>query len=131
MRTIVVMLVATAIPAAAWTQDAPAASYDGTWAVSGTSRDGYALNAELVLKGDLGTWRAYARSGTAAKNNPCLLKTFTVTIQKSTVDALKFHVNGASQIAGCPDFSATLRPTASGALDGGTGAGTVIHLERK
>jgi hypothetical protein len=131
MRTILPMLLASAFAAMASAQDAPAASHDGTWAVSGTTFEGRPLNAELVLTGYVGTWRLYARGATAAKNNPCLLKNFPVVVKTSTVDELTIHVDGRDLIPGCSEFTVTLKPAGNNALDGTTQRGSTIHIERK
>jgi hypothetical protein len=131
MRMILVMLAATVFAATASAQDAATASYDGTWAMSGTTADGRPINAELVLKGDGGTWRLYASGGLARKGNPCLMKEFPVDVQKSTADELTFHVDGTKVIAGCNEFTATLKPAGANALDGRTLAGGTLHIERK
>ena len=133
MRTIFVMLLAGAFAATATAsaQDAAVASYDGTWAMSGTSNEGRTINAELVLKGDAGTWRLFARGGTATKNNPCLMKNFPVTVQKSTADELTIHVDGPKVVPGCNEFTATLKPAGSNALEGATEGGGTLRIERK
>ena len=131
MRMLAVMLLAGACASAASAQEALVTSYDGTWAVSGTTFEGRTLNAELVLKGGAGTWRLYARGATAAKNNPCLLKSFPVSVQKSTADELRIHVDGPDVISGCPEFTVTLKPTGDNALEGTTRRGGTVHIERK
>ncbi len=131
MRTIPVVLLASAFAATASAQDASVASYDGTWAMSGSAADGRPINAELVLKGDGGTWRLYASGGVARKGNPCLMKEFPVDVQKRTADALTFHVDGPKVVAGCNEFTATLKPVGANALDGTTEGGGTLHIERK
>lgn len=129
MRTMLVTLAAAVFVVTALAQDAASAFYDGTWAMTGTSAEGRPINAELVLKGDAGTWRLFAAGGRAQKGNPCLMKDFPVDVRKSTVDELTFHVDGPKVVAGCNEFTATLRP--ANALDGSTQGGGTLHIERK
>ena len=132
MRTILVALFASAFSSIACAQDAAPASYDGTWAMTAASTDGREFSAELVLKGDGGTWRNYGRRGGAAmKNNPCLMKEFPVTVQKSTADGLTFRVDGSKVIAGCNDFTAELKRVDDKTLDGTMGESWTAHLARK
>lgn len=131
MRKIPVVLLACVFAATASAQDAAVTSYDGTWAISGTSPEGRTINAELVLKGDAGTWRIFARNANAMKNNPCLMKNFPVAVQKSTADELTLRVDGSKVVPGCNDFTATLKPVGGNALDGTTEGGGTLHIERK
>ena len=130
-KTLVLLAAAIAIATAASAQDAANTSYDGTWAVSATTPEGRSYHAELVLKADGGSWRVFASGGGAMKNNPCLMKDFPVTVRTSSADELAFRVDGSKVIAGCPDFSATLKPADNNALDGHTGGGGTLHIERK
>jgi hypothetical protein len=131
MRTIYVMLLAVAFTAAASAQDAAVAPNDGTWAMTGTNGEGQAVDAELVLKGDSGTWRLFAGRGRYKKDNPCFMKYFPVSVQKSTADELTFHVDGTKVIAGCNEFTATLKRTDSNSFDGTTDGNSKLHIEHK
>ena len=132
MRKILAMLATAVLAATASAQDAALTSWDGTWAVSGTNTEGRPINAELVLKAGSGTWRSFASAGgKAVKNNPCLMKEFPVTVRNGTADELTFQVEGSKVVPGCNDFSATLKPAGSNALDGTTSGGGPLHIERK
>jgi hypothetical protein len=118
--------------ASASAQDA-APSYDGTWAATYSNAGGREFGAELVLKGDSGTWRNFAGRGDAmlAKNNPCLMRDFPVTVRKSTADELTFFVEGSKAVAGCKDFTATLKRVDADTLDGTFGGAWKVHVARK
>ena len=132
MRLPFAALLAGAFAAAAFGQDAPTVSHDGTWAVTSVNGN-HEYGAELVLKGDGGTWRNYAGHSDAmlTKNNPCLMKDFPVTVQKSTADDLVFHVEGSKVVAGCKDFTATLKRVDDNSFDGTFGGPWKVHIARK
>ena len=130
MRMILATLLVSAFTAA-YAQDAAPVSHDGTWAMTGANSDGRSFDAELVLEGDGGTWRLYSRGGSATKSNPCLMKKFPVTVQKSTGQELTFHVDGPKVIAGCNEFTATLRRVDDSSFDGTLDGTWTAHLARK
>ena len=131
MTRTIALLVACACSTSAFGQDAPA--YDGTWAATYTNDGRHEFGAELVLKGDSGTWRNFAGHSDAmlAKNNPCLMKDFPVSVEKSTADELTFRVDGSKVVAGCKDFTATLRRVDDNTLDGTFGGPWKVRIARK
>ena len=108
-----------------------AISLAGQW--TGTTKSpstGNELQIEVTLAESAGTWR-YVTSATAKKAGPCFGRDFPIAIKPLQGSKLQLSVDGASVLAGCPNFSLTVERADERTLTGSFGDGRPVTLKRK
>jgi hypothetical protein len=107
-------------------------SLDGTWRFALQPPDlKFANTGEVVLNGTSGTWKIFARNNIQMFNIPCIGRPFPITVQPSAPGfALTFRVHESDVIPGCSNVKVTLRAVTANKLEGTTGLGYPITMER-
>ena len=108
-------------------------SFDGTWRftlrppLSRLPRTG-----EVVLNGTSGTWKMFARTNVDMFENPCVGHTFSLTVLPSEEGAaLTFQVHESDTYPGCSNVKVTLHALSANTLEGTTGLGYPVTMERQ
>ncbi len=107
-------------------------SLDGTWRFTLQLPDlRFAHNGEVVLNGTSGTWKIFARKNIQMFNIPCIGRPFPITVLPSEPGfVLTFQVQESDIIPGCSNVKVTLRAATANKLEGNTGLGYPITMER-
>jgi hypothetical protein len=86
---------------------------------------------EVVLKGGAGTWKIFARKAKQMMNIPCIGRVFPLRVLPSEPEfALTFKVEESQILRGCSDVKVALHEVTANRLEGTTGLGYPITLER-
>lgn len=104
-------------------------TYDGKWSATYLADNGSTREAELVVSGSGGSWTLFVR-GTQAKNNPCLGREHSITVQSSSPSEMKFTVDASKTLSGCKDSSVTVKSIDAKTLEGQFGDGRALKLVR-
>jgi len=107
-------------------------SLDGTWRMTivppGAKRESFGF---VELNGASGRWEIFAHTAVQMMENPCMGHIFNLTVEPSEPDvALTFRVHAREVITGCPNPKVTLRMVGPNKLEGYTGLGAPVTLER-
>jgi hypothetical protein len=102
--------------------------YDGDWSVTYVGQTGAALDAGLSLSGASGSWITHL-GYRPSYNYPCFGHEFPVTARQSPTELI-LTVSGSKVIAGCFDFTVTLKPVDEKTLEGHFSNGHPIKLKR-
>ena len=101
--------------------------YNGNWIASFETEKGRPLQAEVQIKGDVGTWMNTGHR----KQNPCTGKTMPIAITRSTDAELDFAVYGSKVLTGCADHTYSLKVRGDNTLEGQRNDGRKITLQRR
>jgi hypothetical protein len=103
--------------------------YDGRWSVTYVGQGGAPLDAGLVLSGESGSWITHLGKR-APYNYPCFGHEFPAMARQSPAELI-LTVSGSKVIAGCFDFTVTLKSTDEKTLEGRFSNGHPIKLTRQ
>ena len=123
------LLVASANPASS-ADSSPATveqsnPHDGTW------RSDAVFYAVVTIHGDGGSWRRYAFESDR-RNNPCSTLNKRIRVDRATPKELDFTVLNSEALAGCKDFSFSLKLSESETLVGpASNTGRIFEFTRR
>jgi hypothetical protein len=112
--------------------DDPPRSFDGHWSFTIQPPDlAFPNTGEVTLDGTTGTWKIFARKTKQMLNVPCIGRPFALTVLHSEPGvALVFQVHESDVIVGCSNVKVTLHAVSANRLEGNTGNGSPITMER-
>lgn len=114
MRTHLLIVTALALTGATATLAQPPAT-EGEWRASYTMGP-LQRQAEVIFKGDAGTWMAYNQAA-RDRTNPCTGRRMPLVVESREAGKVQVLVQRSAEVAGCPDFRLELRAT-EGRLEG-------------
>ncbi|NCT82840.1 MAG: hypothetical protein GXC94_06830 [Comamonadaceae bacterium] len=88
---------------------------EGEWRAS-YIMGGMQRQAEVIFKGDAGTWMAYNQAA-RDRNNPCTGRRMPMVVESREGGALQVLVQRSAEVPGCTDFRLELRAV-EGRLEG-------------
>lgn len=106
------------------------ANADGHYSVTWKSLRGVSMQADLVLAGNEGTFKANPPQTTGRIEDPCAQKTHPVSVETAG-DELVVAINASKGLAGCRDAKLTLHKVGDGRYEGSFGGGTQVTATRK
>ena len=109
-----------------------AQSLDGTWRFTLRPPESkFPRDGEVVLNGTSGTWKIFARTAVQMFEDPCIGHTFPLTVLPSQPEfVLTFKVHASDAVPGCSNLKVTLHAVTANKLEGSTGLGYPITMER-
>lgn len=79
--------------------------YEGTWKAMWEGR-ARPFEAKVVIKGETGTWKTFARN----REDPCTGLEVPITITQASPESLVFKTDFDKVIAGCTGFTVSVTP---------------------
>jgi hypothetical protein len=103
--------------------------WNGRWHAVYLTQWGEPSEAEVVIREGGGTWLIY--SNIPSKYTPCRDQPLPIVASAIDDGRLRFKVDGASLIAGCPVFPVTLGRVDENTLEGTIGKQRPLRLTRE
>jgi hypothetical protein len=106
-----------------------ASPMEGAWSGTATAPN-WKLDIELSIAGDAGTYHPIVHGGYRGKENPCLGKTYPLTVAAKSDTEVTIDIDMEHVLRGCGHPVITLHPGDDGTWTGKSEAGTVFTLKR-
>lgn len=107
-------LVAAGITCAGLALAQEANPYNGKWRVDVETRNGFKYQAALLVNDKAGTYQAVAH----LRNDACAGREAPIAVKQATSDVLEFAVLKSQALAGCKDWTVTLKRKDDKTLEG-------------
>jgi hypothetical protein len=106
---------------------------NGNWLASFESGKNSERQAQVVIGDAGGSWleSSVTTGDFKGRNNPCLGKTFPITIKSRTSTEISFQVNASTTMQGCSDRKITATSSDNKTLDGSFNNGSPVKLVRQ
>lgn len=131
MRKLVVTFAVSALLGSLSMTAGAQADLDGDWAAVYTDNGGFEREAEVGIKGGMGTWTSRSRPGSKNRTDPCIGRAFPMSIDSSADGEIKLAVNAADTIAGCNNMRASLKSVSATTYEGQFGNGRPLKLVKR